>query len=81
MITKQLKEELYGKIHNLIADLTTYSPDPEMVKKVVQNTALHMVDLLIFEREVINEVLQTPGDSPWKDVKEEILKDKALWNQ
>jgi hypothetical protein len=75
MKAKQLKEELYNQIYNLMA----WNPDPEIMERATQKTALYVVDLLIFERETINKILQTPENSLWNEVKQEILNDMALW--
>lgn len=76
MKAQQLKEELYNRIYNL----APFNPDPEIMERATQNTALYIVELLIFEREVLSRTIQIPGESIWNEVKQEILKDKALWN-
>lgn len=76
MKAQQLKEELYNRIYNL----APFNPDSEIMERATQNTALYIVELLIFEREVLSRTIQIPGESIWNEVKQEILKDKALWN-
>lgn len=77
MTMSNIKEQLSSQIKSLLPEGLT----PKQTQETTGKLMLYLVNLLIFERQVINEVLQTPGDSSWEKVKEEILKDKALWNQ
>lgn len=74
MKAKQLKEELYNQTYNLMA----WNPEPEIMERATQKMSLYVVNLLIFEREVINKTIQIPGGSLWEEVKQEILNDMAL---
>jgi hypothetical protein len=74
MKAKQLKEELYNQTYNLMA----WNPEPEIMERATQKMSLYVVNLLIFEREVINKAIQIPGGSLWEEVKQEILNDMAL---
>lgn len=75
MEATKLKEELYNQTYNRMA----WNSDPEIMERATQKMSLYVVDLLLFEREVINEVLQTPDDSIWKEVKQQIQNDIAQW--
>lgn len=74
MTVTQLKEELLNQTYNRMA----WNSDPEVMERATKNIALYIVELLLTERRVISEVLQTPDDSMWKEVKQEILNDKAV---
>ena len=75
MTVTEIKEELLNQTYNRMA----WNSDPEIMERATQKMSLYVVDLLLFEREVISEVLQTPDDSIWKEVKQQIQNDIAQW--
>lgn len=75
MTPTQAKEELYNEVYNKMA----YNPEPDIMERATQKTALYIVSLLIAERKVLTEVLEVKEDTFWKETEQEILNDIQAW--
>lgn len=75
MTPTQAKEELYNEVYNRMA----YNPEPDIMERATQKTALYIVSLLIAERRVLTEVLEVKEDTFWKETEQEILNDIQAW--
>lgn len=75
MTPTQAKEELYNEVYNRMA----YNPEPDIMERATQKTALYIVSLLIAERKVLTEVLEVKEDTFWKETEQEILNDIQAW--
>ena len=65
MEAEKIKEELLNQIYNKMA----WNPEPKIMEAATRNIAIYIVDLLLFERKILNEVMDTPDDSIWHEVK------------
>lgn len=65
MEAEKLKEELLSQIYNRMA----WNGDPEIIEAATKNIAIYVVDLMLFERKILNEAMDTPGDSMWQEVR------------
>lgn len=75
MTPTQAKEKLYNEVYNKMA----YNPEPDIMERATQKTALYIVSLLIAERKVLTEVLEVKEDTFWKETEQEILNDIQAW--
>ena len=65
MEAEKIKEELLNQIYNRMA----WNAEPKIMEAATKNIANYVVDLLLFERKILNEVMDTPDDSIWHEVK------------
>ena len=69
MQAEKIKEELLNQIYNRMA----WNSDPEVMEAATRNVALYVLDLMLFERQILSEASGIEDKSIWEEVKKLLI--------
>lgn len=73
---QEQKEVIYNEVYNRMA----WNPEPEIMERATQKTALYIVEcILTTQVHIKDRYLELAFDTYWGKVKEEIEKDIQAW--